>query len=424
MTEPQQKSAAAPDVLAAVDLWLTAPGGQGLIVGWLHDPDRMVRDVALEWRAGQDPDVARRWARFPRADVKARLESIPSFRTRGSLADGTPGFVYGLHIPEAAAHSGLVLTLRLTDGRTMREPAQRRRIADTADWRRLFELLGPRNPELLEILKQHAAPTMAAAARSAVSTTVPATPIHLSCAGRRPAVDALVPLDRMQDALSLCAMLAGTNDADQLRLTFVISREVATGFVDQLRQTALFFGIDAVAVVTPTETTQAERLDYGLATATADHVLAWRPCALPMEPGWLTPLLDAAHVGLVSPTLVHEDGTIAHGQFPTNDDQASTHAWHSGANFSRSAHVLMADRALLKVAGGFSRGLMSDELISEDLAARVAALGGRAIRTRTGRFWLLEDPWRLPSDSMKPVLLQLDRTVAALRDGRGEVRAP
>jgi len=424
VTEPQQKTTASPDVLAAVDLWLSAPGGRGLVVGWLHDPDRMVRDVALEWRAGQDPDVARRWARFPRPDVKTRLETIPSFRNRGSLADGSPGFVCGIHVPEAAAHAGLALTLRLVDGRTLREPAPRRRIADTADWRRLFELLGPRNPEFLAILQQHAAPAMAAAARSAVSTVASATPIRLFGGRRRPAVDALVPLERMQDALALCAMLAGTADEEQLRLMFLIPRQLATGTVEQLQQTASFFGVDAIAFVTPTETTQAERLDCGLAAATADHVLLWRPCALPKTAGWLTNLLDKASLGLVSPTLIHEDGTVAHGQFPTANDCAAVGAEPVGAYRRRTAHVVLGDRALIKVAGGFSRGLMSDDLIVEDLAVRVAGLGGRAVRIPTTPFWLLEDPWRSPANSLQPILLDLDRTVAALRDGRSEIPSP
>jgi hypothetical protein len=181
-----------------------------------------------------------------------------------------------------------------------------------------------------------------------------------------------------------------------------MTRAEAGGMAARLKDLFAFYRLHGRLLLVADQTSLCTRIEAGLALATGPRVLIWQPSVLPADPGWLA-LLEAELAGLgtpglISPTLVYEDGSIFHGGDGGADGALMLgypRGWLARGTPrpmpAGAAQLALIDREAMAKAGGFRGHLYSDAMLHRDLARRLHEGGFGTWASRSVDFWMLDD---------------------------------
>lgn len=405
-------------IAAAFDAVFQTPPGGLLAIGWLLDPLRRVERVIVKSTAGLYAPLHDRWNPLSRADLNAGFASDPRFARLLDSAGSMHGFVARAPGRPRQSDEDFYLELVLDDGTCLFRPLQITPLAGR-------DLL----PQILAAMPMHD-PAIGVIARDTLAPFLAELPSRLRSAGpasraldlspQRGEIAAVIPLGRLDHLQPMMALLSGTPEADRLDLVIVMTRTHGGSLASRLTDLFTFYRLQGRLLLVDDSSDLVQRIDAGLALAQGDRVLIWTPSALPAVPDWLALLnaeLDAMdRPGLISPTLVYEDGSIFYGGDGTSPDDDGPmlgypRAWLTpGAPRPMSAgaaQVALIDRAALSEVGGLAGRLYSDAMLHRDLARRLHEGDFGTWSSRQVDFWMLDDP-QGPADARTRLLETVD----------------
>lgn len=422
-------------IAAALDAVLRAPDGGLLAIGWLLDPLRRVERVLVKSSANLYGCLNDAWCPLPRPDLNQGFGADPRFAGLIDPNDILHGFI--AHLPAQRAeteNTSCYLEVVLDDETCFFRPIDITPFDSAERLPQVLAALAPGAPERARIVREHLAPFLESVRpRSARRARQDANrPIPLGASDRTTCeTAAIMPFARSAELQPVLALLAGTPEALALDLTLVTTRAVAADCLERLGDAFAFYGLTGSLVIAPDHETGYGRLDAGLAATRTPRVLGWMPCALPRDSGWLERLsaeADALDVpGLLSPSLVYEDGSIYFG-----GDRAETPAPQPACRFAGygdawlrrgapervsmgAAEIALLDRDVLERIGGFSGRLFSDAFAHADLAARLRREGLASWRSGSVAFWMLDDPQDADDSPQARLLHQIDAAMLERR---------
>lgn len=389
-------------VAAAFDAVFQAPSGGLLTLGWLLDPLRRVERVIVKSTGGLYAPLHDRWTLLPRADLNDGFAGDPRFAGLLDPADNLHGFLS--FTPGRPPRDGedVYLELVLDDGSCLFRPLAVTRLEGRDQLPRILAAMPLHDPAIESIAENTLAPFLAHLPPGPRKIRATQSPIPLSAEGGE--VAAVIPLTRLDHLQPMMALLSGTPEADRLDLVIVMARAEAGSSAARLKELFAFYGLRGRLVPVADQADPCARIEAGLALATGARVLVWLPSALPAAPGWLG-LLEAElagldRPGLISPTLVYEDGSIFHGgEGAMGQDMVPMLGYPQGWLVrgaprpmpGGAAQVALIDREALAEAGGFSGHLYSAALAHRELARRLHGRGFGTWASRRVDFWMLED---------------------------------
>ena len=386
-------------IAAALDAVFQAPCGGLLATGWLLDPLRRVERVIIKSTAGLYAPLQDGWNPLPRADLNDGYASDPRFARLLDPADITHGFLAFAPGRPPCEGEEFYLELVLDDKTCLFRPLSVTRLDGRALLPRILAAVPLHDPMLDRIIDDTLVPFLA---RLPAPPPKPrALPRAISLSPQAGDVTAVVPLDRFAHLQPMMALLSATPEAERLDLAIVMPRGAAGDAAARLPDLFAFYGLRGRLLLVADQAGLSTRIEAGLSLATGPQVLLWSPSVLPATPGWLhlleTELAGCDAPGLISPTLVYEDGSVFHG----GDNGAEgpmlgyPREWLiRGAPRpmpSGAAQVALIDRQALAQAGGFAGRLYSDAMAHRDLARRLHGHGFGTWASRSVDFWMLED---------------------------------
>ncbi|MDQ1900559.1 hypothetical protein RAH32_08890 [Paracoccus sp. WLY502] len=403
-------------IAAAFDAVFQAPSGGLLATGWLLDPLRQVERVIVKSTAGLYAPLQDCWSPLPRADLNQGFGGDPRFARLLDPADTLHGFVAFASGTPRRGNEEFYLELVLADKSCLFHPLKITGPEGREMLPQILAALPLHDPALDRIVDEMVAPFLAQLPARPRKTRGAQRPIPLSeIAGD---VTAVVPLDRLDHLQPMMALLSGTPEAGRLDLAIVMTRGGAGEAARRLRDLFSFYGIRGRLLIVD-QTDLCARIEAGLALATGARVLIWQPSALPMGPGWLdmleSELAGLGRPGLISPTLVYEDGSVFYGGDGVAGDSATMlgypQGWLTGGAprpmAAGAAQLALIDRQAMVQAGGFAGRLYSDGLAHRDLACRLHDQGFGTWSSRGVNFWMLEDLPRA-ADAVGALLERID----------------
>lgn len=391
-------------VAAAFDAVFEAPSGALLAMGWLLDPLRRVERVIVKSTAGLYAPLHECWNPLPRADLNDGFANDPRFARLLDPADSTHGFIAFAPGRSRQGDEEFYLELVLDDRTCLFRPLKITRLNGRELLPQILAAVPMHDPALDMIVETTLAPFLAALPARQRNARAAPRPIALS--NESGAITAVIPLARLDHLQPMMALLSGTPEAERLDLAIVMARGDAGRAAARLGDLFAFYGLRGRLLLVADQTDLCARIEAGLALATGRRVLLWQPSALPATPGWLglleAELSELAAPGLISPTMVYEDGSIFHGGdgAPQPGDDAPMLGYPLGwmargaprAVPAGAAQLALIDRRAMAEAGGFSGRLYSDAMIHRDLARRLHQRGFGTWSSRSVDFWMLEDP--------------------------------
>lgn len=422
-------------IAAAFDAVLQAPDGTLLTMGWLLDPLAKVERALIKSGGNLYCRLDTDWCPLPRPDLNRAFAGDPRFASLLGDRDVMHGFIAKAPaLRNQVDGAPVYLELVLEDGTCLFRPVT---VTPFDSAERLPQILGalsPTEPELARIVADHLAPFLASvptASRRAGRGRA-GRPIPLGGGPNGQATVAIMPFRRQAELQTVLALLARAPEAAMLDLVLVASREVAAAGVEKLDDAFAFYGVSGSLTVSAGQDGLAGQLDLGVAASDSARVLCWLPSALPKSAGWLARLEEEAaaipDLGLISPTLAHEDGSIYFGGQPQDGIGACALAGYGAARLVRgtprrtatgAAEIALIDRKALVDAGGFAGHLFGDTLAHVDLAHRLDASGRGAWCSGAVEFWILDDhPATAAIDPVERLVRQIDAALLGRSSAR------
>lgn len=408
-------------VAAAFDAVFEAPLGGLLAMGWLLDPLRRVERVIIKSTTGLYAPLHDRWNPLPRADLNDGFAVDPRFARLLDPADTMHGFIAFAPGGPRKGDEEFYLELILDDGSCLFRPLKITRLEGRELLPHILPAIPLHDPALDQIIEDALAPFLARLPPRQRKNRAPQRPIPLSTQAGE--IAAIVPLGKLDHLQPMMALLAGTPEADRLDLVIVMARAAAAGVPTRLKDLFAFYGLRGRLLLVPDQTDFCARVEAGLAHAEGSRVLLWQPSALPATPGWLDLLEDElaglGAPGLISPTLVYEDGSILYGGEGATEENSTPMLGYPLGWMIRgaprpmpagAAQLALIDRQAMAAAGGFSGQLYSDAMVHRDLARRLHDQGFGTWASRSVDFWALEDlPG--PTDAIVRLLERVDSSL-------------
>ena len=423
-------------VAAAFDAVFQAPDGGLLAMGWLLDPLARVERVLVKSTAHLYAPLQDSWNLLPRPDLHTGFAGDPRFVRLLDDGDAMHGFLaYAPGRMDQVEGAQVYLELVLDDNTCLFRPLAVTRLDSRDRLPQILSAVPPSDPGLDAIVENTLAPFLAGlpprsrrarmgAARAMPLGDVKGVPKNPSSAARK--VAAVMPFRTFAQLQPVMALLAGTAEAEALDLVLVTTRSVAASLGERLADAFRFYGLTGRLALTSDHEGFTGQVEAGIAASEGERILLWTPAALPMGLGWLARLTTEAAAmdrpGLLSPSLVYEDGSICFGSAAA--DEASTLLGYPAAWSSRgpvrpvpagAAEVALIDRVALERAGGFAGLLFSDALAHRDLARRLQAAGCGTWGSGSVEFWMLGDE---TASSSGPHAKLMEKVDAALVAGR------
>lgn len=405
-------------IAAAFDAVFESPTGGFLAMGWLLDPLRRVDRVILKSTGGLYAPMQNGWNPVPRPDLNDGFRNDPRFARLLDPADVMHGFVAFAQGRTRQGTEEFYLELVLDDNTCLFRPLTITRLDGRELLPQILTSVPLHDPALDRIVTDTLAPFLAGLPARPLRPRAAHQPLPLSATPGD--LTAIIPLARMDHLQPIMALLAGTPEADRLDLALIMSRGQAGQTVERLADLFAFYGLRGRLLLMADQADLCARIEAGLALAGGDRVLLWSPSALPATPDWLSVLereLDGLDgPGLISPTLIYEDGSIFYGGDGATVDDGSPMLGYPrewlirGAPRSMpagAAQFALIDRAALSKAGGFSGQLYSDAMVHRDLARRLHENGCGIWSSRSVDFWMLED-LNTVSDATMRLLERID----------------
>lgn len=409
-------------VAAAFDAVFESPSGGLLAMGWLLDPLRRVERVIVKSSAGLYAPLQDRWNPLPRADLNDGFAADPRFARLLDPSDTTHGFIAFAAGSPRQGNEEFYLELVLDDNTCLFRPLTITRLEGRELLSQILNGVPLHDPTIDRIIVDALAPFLAGLPARSRKPRTAQRPIPLS--PDRGEVTAVIPLARLAHLQPMMALLAGTPEARRLDLAIVMTRSQAGQAPERLTDSFGFYGLRGRLLLVADQTDLCTRIEAGLALADGDRALLWSPAALPATANWLAQLEDELDgldaLGLISPTLVYEDGSVFYGGDGATSENSAPMLGYPREWLIRgaprpmpagSAQLALIDRAAMAQAGGFSGRLYSDAMVHRDLARRLHDAGFGIWSSRSVDFWMLEDPQNA-SDAMLRLLERIDSALA------------
>lgn len=390
-------------VAAAMDAVFQAPSGRLLASGWLLDPLRRVERVILKSTEGLYAPLHDCWNPLPRADLHEGFAGDPRFSRLLDASDSTHGFIATAAGRPCLADEEFYLELVLDDTTCLFRPLKVTRLEGRELLPQILAAVPLHDPALDMIVEDTLAPFLAALPARERKSRISQRPVDLT--RERGEMTAVIPLNRLEHLYPMMALLSGTPEADRLDLVIVMGRSEAGRAASSLKDLFAFYGIRGRLLLVPEQTDACARIEAGLQLASGRRVLLWSPSALPSTPGWLDLLeadLTATGIpGLISPTLVYEDGSVFYGGEGATGDNAAPMLGYAREWMTRAgprptpagaAQLALIDIGAMAESGGFSGRLYSDAMVHRDLGCRLHQRGFGTWSSSGVDFWMLEDP--------------------------------
>lgn len=389
-------------VAAALDAVFETPVGGLLATGWLLDPVRRVQRVIVKSTSGLYAPLQLCWNPLPRADLNNGFASDPRFAQLLDLSDAMHGFIAFCSGKPRQGDEEFYLELVLDDDTCLFQPLTITRLDGRELVPQILAGIPLHDPALDTIIDEMLVPFLAGLPGRQRHSGV--TPRAIGLSTEAGEITAVIPLSRLDHLQPMMALLAGTPEADRLDLVIVMARGEARDAAARLKDLFAFYRLRGRLLLVADQTDLCGRIEAGLALASGARVLLWMPSALPATPGWLGLLEDELAAldapGLISPTLIYEDGSVFYGgDGATRDNRAPMLGYPQGwlvrgaprAMPTGAAELALIDREAMAAAGGFPGRLYSDAMLHRDLARRLHECGFGTWSSRNVDFWMLED---------------------------------
>ena len=269
-----------------IDDCVAMPGESLLLRGWIYDPEELVDSVTLSG-AGFGRRIDQSWVGQLRPDVGHCFAADPRFSVRIAPHQhhGFVTLITGIGEKLERPH----LTLSIKRGRPLHYPLQVRGGNPLALLRALVLALDPDAPGVLDAVDLQIAPALSAMRRRRPPLT--------SLAVREP--EAPTPLtlvvgaiDRCGELPDLLVLLACDPEAAAIPVIVVApQREMAT-YAGELQRRAAFLGLRLRLVGATDLDDELDALAIGVETAGSPLVCLVPGHVLPVEPEWLTHLVE------------------------------------------------------------------------------------------------------------------------------------
>ncbi|WP_420344359.1 hypothetical protein [Paenirhodobacter sp.] len=400
-------SGTALPIAAALDAIFQAPDGGILAVGWLLDPLQRVERVIVKSTGNLYAPLQEHWNPTPRPDLNAGYAQDPRFTRLLDLGDTLHGFLaYAPGKVDQVLDHEVYLELVLDDNSCLFRPVKVTRLDSRDRLPQILSSVSPTDPAIEQIIEGTLAPFLAGLpTRSRPLRSAVTRPIALSLATGD--VPAIMPFRTIAQLQPVLALLAGSPEAEQIDLVLVTTRGVAAGLAERLAEMFRFYGLRGRLLLTPDHFVFAQQVEAGLATTDDRRVLIWSPSALPVSPGWMARLIEEAEAldapGLISPTLIYEDGSVYYGGVGATKTNPSPLLGYPADWLVRggcapmpagAAEIALIDRDALESSGGFQGRLYSDRFTHRDLAHRLHRAGFGTWCSGRADFWMLQEEAR------------------------------
>ncbi|WP_439597841.1 glycosyltransferase [Falsiroseomonas sp.] len=377
-------------VAAALDRAISDHAGGVFLVGWLHDPLRLTRGLALRGPFGSTPLPPEALFRVSRPDVVKRFEQA-AFGT----ADPRPGFV--AHLPDAGP--GPVaqwrLDLALGSGEAIELVAGPALLPAPQAREAVLRGVNPLDvgPEMLD---RCLAPAAERLHRAAAAEPLETEVLRIGQAPARAEVSLVIPLYRnLRFVRHQVAAFARDPMLRQAEIIYVLDSPEQRGEAEHLlRGICGLTGLAATLVLHGRNAGYATACNSGAAVATAPHLLMLNSDVVPDAPGWLSPMLARLaadkRLGCVGPKLMFDDGSLQHAGLyfarGPGDDWTNCHYFKGFPRHyplaCRAREVpgvtgaaMLMRRAAWDAVGGFSAEYIVGDYEDSDLCLRLRQAG-------------------------------------------------
>jgi GT2 family glycosyltransferase len=299
-------------VAGAVDRALSDHGGGIFLTGWLHDPLKLVRGMALRGPFGPVPIPPGTMFPCTRTDIAKRFEAGP-FGNPGPR----PGFA--AHIPDAGPgpvaqwRLGITLgsgdTIELVAGSALLPPAQAREA--------VLRSVNPLDVGPL-MLDTCIAPAAARLHKAASAEPLDTEVVQIGTPVECPICSVVIPLYRnlrfMRHQVAAFARDPMLRDSE---IIMVLDSPEQRGEAEHmLRGICGLTGLPVTLVVHGRNAGYATACNSGAALARAPMLLQLNSDVIPDRPGWMAPLFarlaSDPRIGCVGPKLMFDDGSLQH----------------------------------------------------------------------------------------------------------------
>jgi len=312
MAPPRAAAEPANAVAGAIDRALSDQGGGVFLVGWLHDPLKLIRGLTLRGPFGAVPVPAA--AMFPasRPDVVKRFEQAPF-----GNPDPRPGFA--VHIPDAGPGPvaqwrvevalGSGDAIELVAGPALLPAAQAREA--------VLRSVNPLDvgPDMLDLCLS---PPAARLHRAASAEPVWLDVVQIGDRPKAPLVSVVIPLYRnLRFVRHQVAAFARDPMLRASEIIMVLDSPEQRGEAEHLlRGVCGLMDLPVTLALHGRNAGYATACNTGAALANAPVLLQLNSDVIPDVPGWLKPLLarldSDPSIGCVGPKLMFDDGSLQH----------------------------------------------------------------------------------------------------------------
>jgi GT2 family glycosyltransferase len=299
-------------VAGALDRAISDHAGGVFLIGWLHDPLRLIRGMTLRGPFGGTALPADHLFPATRADVVKRFEQAPF-----GAPDPRPGFV--AHLPDAGP--GPVaqwrLELALGSGEAVELIAGPALVPAAQAREAVLRGVNPLDvsPDLLDRCLTPAAERLH---RAASAEALDIEVMRIGPPVAEPVTSLVIPLYRnLRFVRHQLAAFARDPMLRQSELIYVLDSPEQRGEAEHmLRGLCGLTGLSVTLVIHGRNAGYATACNSGAAQATAPILLMLNSDVVPDRPGWLVPLLARLaadpKLGCVGPKLMFDDGSLQH----------------------------------------------------------------------------------------------------------------
>lgn len=390
MAPPRAAAEPANAVAAAVDRALSDHGGGVFLVGWLHDPLKLVRGMTLRGPFGPVPIPRERVFPCSRTDIAKRFEAAPF-----GNPDPRPGFA--VHIPDAGPGPvaqwrleiglGSGEAIELVAGPALLPPAQAREA--------VLRSINPLDVGPL-MLDTCIAPAAARLHKAASAEPLDIEVVQIGTPPTAPICSVVIPLYRnLRFVRHQVAAFARDPMLRASEIIMVLDSPEQRGEAEHLlRGICGLTGLPVTLVVHGRNAGYATACNSGAARGTAPTLLQLNSDVIPDRPGWMAPLfarLDSdPRIGCVGPKLMFDDGSLQHAglYFARGplDDWYNCHYFKGFPRFYPDANrarptpgvtgaAMFMRRSAWDEVGGFHADYIVGDYEDSDLCLRLRAAG-------------------------------------------------
>lgn len=390
MAPPRAAAEPANAVAAAIDRAISDQGGGVFLVGWMHDPLKLIRGLSLRGPFGVIPVPMSTLFPASRPDVVKRFEQAPF-----GNPDPRPGFA--VHIPDAGpgpvaqwrveVSLGSGDAIELIAGPALLPAAQAREA--------VLRSVNPLDvgPEMLDLCLS---PAAARLHRAASAEPVGLDVVQIGTRPKDPSVSVVIPLYRnLRFVRHQVAAFARDPMLRASEIIMVLDSPEQRGEAEHLlRGVCGLTSLPVTLAVHGRNAGYATACNTGASLATAPMLLQLNSDVIPDRVGWLTHLLTRLEsdpsIGCVGPKLMFDDGSLQHAglYFARGplDDWYNCHYFKGFPRFYPEANkprftpgvtgaAMLMRRSAWDAVGGFHADYIVGDYEDSDLCLRLRQAG-------------------------------------------------